>query len=211
MRNRDELLEELCDTQRSSTALPGWCTVDKAKRIAQLVDDARARLCVELGVFGGRSLVAMALGGNGRQCEVHGIDPYAKGPSLEGTNDAENEKWWSEVNYEDVLQQCRGAIAKLGLEHRVRLIRARSLDVIDLYEPGIVDVLHQDSNHSEEVSCAEVKAWSAKLALGGFWIFDDVNWPSTQRAQQLLEQLGFQRIEAYDYWAVFQAVGGRLK
>lgn len=203
MRTRDELLEELCETERA-TALPGWCTVGKAKRIAKLVEDARARLCVELGVFGGRSLVALALGGDAHGGHVHGIDPYEKGPALEGTNDNENDRWWSTIDYEDILRRCRAGLVVAGVESRVRLVRARSLDVVDQYAPVSVDVLHQDSNHSQEVSCAEVRAWVPKLRPGGYWVFDDTNWPSTKMAQALLEQSGFTLLEDHDWWRIYQ-------
>ena len=203
MKSRDELLEELLDTNRSS-ALPGWCTVEKGKRIAKLVEDAHARLSVELGVFGGRSLVALALGGDTHGGHVHGIDPYEKGPSLEGTNDTENDRWWSTVDYEDVLRRCRAGLVVAGVEARVRLVRARSLDVVDQYPPGTIDVLHQDSNHSQEVSCAEVRAWGPKLRPGGYWVIDDTNWPSTKMAQALLEQTGFVLLEDHDWWRIYQ-------
>lgn len=195
--------------------LPGWCTPEKGRRLEKLAIDVRATLCVELGVFGGRSLIAIALGlsrnGFGR---VDGIDPYTKPASLEGASNPENDRWWSEVHYEDILQQATDGIEQNGLSEHARIIRAKSLDVVDQYEDGSLDLLHQDSNHSEEVSLAEVMAWMRKIRVGGYWIFDDVNWtthgvPTTLRAQQVLESNGFERIESYDTWAIFQNAGSK--
>lgn len=192
--------------------LPGWCTPDKGKRLAQLVTDARADLCVELGVFGGRSLVAIALGlaRNGFG-EVHGIDPFEKKAALEGRNSPENDVWWSAVDFDDVMRQAAAAIDDNGLREYAKIVRAKSLDVVDSYEDGSIDVIHQDGNHSEDVSVAEVLAYAPKVALGGFWVMDDTNWETTVRAQGLLVELGFQLVEPHGAWEIFQAVGVKLK
>lgn len=50
-----------------------------------------------------------------------------------------------------------------------------------------------------------------KPRLGAFWIFDDIDWPTTRPAQQLLLQNGFYCVETYPQWALFQSVGGTLK
>jgi predicted O-methyltransferase YrrM len=192
--------------------LVGWCTPEKGKRIARLVRDANTRLCVELGVFGGRSLVALALGvaqnGFGH---VHGIDPFTKSAAVEGTNAKHDDAWWAEIDYEDVRRQAIHVVETNGLAPYVTFVREKSMDVVDRYENGSIDVLHQDSNHSAEVSTAEVLAWMPKLRLGAFWIFDDIDWPTTRPAQQLLLQNGFHCVETYAQWALFQSVGGTLK
>lgn len=192
--------------------LPGWCTPEKGRRLARLVIESRAESCVELGVFGGRSLVAMAYGlaslGRGR---ADGIDPYEKTASLEGVNDSENDRWWSELDYEDILRQAAAGIEQNGLGAHARIVRARSLDVVSSYDDGSIDLLHQDSNHSEAVSTAEVGAWMRKLRVGGFWVFDDVNWATTQQAQAILAASGFDCVESHETWAIFQSVGSEIK
>jgi Methyltransferase domain len=185
--------------------MPGWCTPDKGKRIARLAADMRANLCVELGVFGGRSLVALASGlAVNKVGRVHGIDPFTKDAALEGTNGEANNEWWAKLDYEEIRAHAIVAVEKHGLQPYTALIREKSQDVVDRYGDGTIDILHQDSNHSAEVSTAEVRAWSPKLRLGGFWIFDDIDWESTQGARQLLLKTGFQLIERYDQWGIFQ-------
>jgi len=193
-------------------AIPGWCTPEKGKRIAHLARDVNPRLCVELGVFGGRSLVALAMGmamnGAGR---VHGVDPFTKSAAMEGTNDKANDVWWSKINYDDVRRHALRAVEVNGLQPFVTFVRERSQDVVDRYEDGSIDILHQDSNHSAEVSTGEVRTWMPKLRLGGFWIFDDIDWETTRNAQQLLLDSGFQCLEKFEKWAIFQSVGAVLK
>lgn len=194
----------------------GWCTPEKAKRMARLVIEAARQLagspaslhCVELGVFGGRGIVALGL--PIRHCigvgAVDGIDPYTANAALEGTNSKENDTWWSKLDYGTIERHARENVSKLGLDTFVRIIKARSQDIVARYADGSISVLHQDSNHSEEVSCSEVAAWTSKMRPGGYWVFDDTNWETTKLAQsRLVAQHGFTRLEEHHSWAVFQA------
>lgn len=188
-------------------SLEGWCTVDKARRMAALVVEYKAQRCVELGVFGGRSLVALGLGlkvlGAGH---VDGIDPFTAAASLEGKNDPANDKWWGQIDYMRIERYARAALKTAEVEAFASIIKGRSLDadVLARYEPGSIDVLHVDSNHSEEVSCAEVEAWASKLAPGGLWIADDADWPTMQKAQKRLDAVGIELFEHHRQWAVFR-------
>lgn len=197
--------------QEALPKLPGWCTPYKGKQMGHLVARIgadHAPLCVELGVFGGRSLIAMALAvkhclkGRGT---VDGIDPFTADAALEGTVGEEHQEWWSKLDYSEILHAARRGIETLGLDEIVQLKLARSEDVVGDYASESIDILHQDSNHSEEVSCGEVAKWASKMRAGGYWVFDDTQWESTQLAQNFLLSLGFTRIAQHDSWAVFQA------
>lgn len=199
MTNVEELLE-------ATQALPGWMSVEKGRKIIQLVVDSKAERCVELGVFGGRSLICMAFGlqmlGRGT---ADGIDPYALAAALEGTNTPENDSWWSQLDYESVARAAQKAICRLGLFHRTRLIRMCSREVAEFYSDRSIDCFHLDGNHAEEIASEDVALWAPKIRPGGYFIFDDTNWPTTQRAQRELEALGFEVIEDYGgAWKVYQ-------
>jgi len=191
--------------------LHGWCSIDKGCRMVRLVAETprdRPALCVELGVFGARGVIAMGLAvryclaGNGR---VDGIDPYTATASLEGTHDPTDRDWWARVDYGAILESARQAIERTGVQNVVHLILKRSDDVVHTYAPESIDVLHQDSNHSAEVSTREVHAWVPKMRPGGYWVFDDINWPTTKQAQETLLNYGFALLENHESWAVFQA------
>jgi methyltransferase family protein len=193
------------DLARAIAELPGWCTPEKALRLAELAAGARAALCVEIGVFGGRSLIALASGlarsGLGR---VDGIDPYTRAAALEGTNGPVNDQWWSAVDYKGVMESAARAVEQTSLGSRARIIRKRALEAVGGYADGSIDILHQDGNRSEEVSLAETRAWMPKIRAGGLWILESTNWRSTWPAQELLEASGFVRSETYETWTVFR-------
>lgn len=197
--------------EQSLPGMHGWCTPEKGKRMAALVYEMIVRkpdgvpLCVELGVFGGRSLVAMALALKDQECgRVDGIDPYAADAALEGTNDRENAAWWSTIDFEAVAQSAQDAIDRLGLTAYARIVRQRSVDCVSSYADESIDVLHQDSNHSEEVSCREVELWLPKMRHGAYWIFDDTDWSSTRTAQRMLTARGAEQVEDHNEWKVYR-------
>ena len=87
---------------------------------------------------------------------------------------------------------------------QLRVLRERSSDAVLRVDDGTVAVLHQDSNHSEAISCAEVEQWVPKLAPDGWWIADDTDWPTTQRAQRRLGELGFAVVEDHEQWKAYR-------
>lgn len=186
-------------------SLHGWTTVDKGLRMAELVMDAKSGLTVELGVFGGRGTIAMAIGhealGSGT---VVAIDPWEKAASLEGVNAPENDAWWGELDHEAIYQSFIKALADSRVEAFCRVLRQRSQVAAESFADGSIAVLHQDSNHSEEVSASEVLLWSPKLCAGGYWIADDTDWVTTLPAQRLLQEKGFAIVEEHPKWTVFR-------
>ena len=85
-------------------------------------------------------------------------------------------------------------ISDAGLSDMTKLIRCKSEDAACQFTSQSISLLHQDSNHSEEVSCQEVSLWFDKVKIGGYWVFDDTNWSSTMKAQMLLLEKGYKLI-----------------
>ncbi len=65
--------------------MEGWCSLDKAMKVSNLITTESLRRCVEIGVFGGRSVVAMALAQQRANIDgyVVGIDPWRNADCLE--------------------------------------------------------------------------------------------------------------------------------
>jgi hypothetical protein len=200
--------------------LPGWCTPEKACRLVRLVAEEcpsfeeseegsppPARV-VELGVFAGRSLFALALGcrvwGRRPYRYAEGIDPYALEASLEGTQIVSQAEWWKTVDHDAALRIATRALEEYGLGPFASILRLKSEDACVRYGDGSIGVLHQDANHSEEVSSKEVGLYLPKLRARGFWVMDDTDWASTRRAQDMLIEAGLRRIEDHGNWSIFK-------
>lgn len=170
--------------------LHGWCTREKSDALVDLVLTAHPRTCVEIGVFGGRSLIAigMALRALDEGGMAYGIDPWRLEAALEGDVGEENRDWWSnKVDLDDVHRSCMTAIWTAGLEPHVTVIRAASQHVARLFPGKSIDVIHCDGNHSEASSLRDVRTYVPLLKDGGYFLFDDSDWATTQKAVRLLD------------------------
>ena len=163
----------------------GWCQPEKAIDLYDRVVEEEAKLVVELGVFGGKSLVALGLGakklGN---CKVIGIDPWKHDDALNETDGA-NRDWWAAQDLEAVYHQAKHVMNRAMLSGVVQLMKRNSVDALEHIGDDI-DVLHIDGNHSEWDSCRDVLNWLPKVKPGGVIYMDDEDWVSTKKAQEFL-------------------------
>lgn len=166
-------------------AMHGWCTVEKAIEMAELVLQYKPRVIVQIGVFGGRSLIpqALALKENGFG-KIYGIDPWKKEAALEGELDEANAKWWAGIDMDNMLKVSTEAVWNNGLDAFAPIIRAKAQDVVELF-PNI-DILEIDGNHNEISSCRDVEMWLPRVNGNGWIWFDDVDWPQTQKALSMM-------------------------
>lgn len=173
------------------SGMEGWCSNEKALAMAELILEQRPKLIVELGVFGGKSLVpqAIALRATGVDGLIIGIDPWKKDAALEGDNGPDNDAWWSNVDLHHIHRRCIEEVWNNDLDRWCVVIRAkndRCLRLADNYGIDNIDILHIDANHSEITSCNDVINWVPRVRSGGYVWIDDADWPSTAKARELM-------------------------
>jgi predicted O-methyltransferase YrrM len=187
----------------------GWTTQEKAETLAGFIIDHKPQLLVEVGIFGGRSMfaMAMALRENGMGT-IWGVDPWTLDAVLEGDIGPENAKWWTEnVNLESIYEGFVRAVLDLGLFKQCRWVRERGATVARMFNEKSIDLLHLDANHSEAASCREVESWHKKLKPGGLLVADDVDWPSVAKSLKLIRNMGYKPLYDNKQFAVFQKNG----
>ncbi len=156
----------------------GWCSVEKARALCEAILSRQPEVCVEIGVFGGSSLVpqALALKANGHGL-IHGIDPWSVDAALEEMQSADNKAWWgAKVDLESIHQHCVENITKYGLQTHCTLIRKKAEEVADNFADESIDMLHIDGNHSELLSYKDATLYLPKVKSGGLIFFDDIWW-----------------------------------
>ena len=184
--------------------MEGWCSHEKAVELFNLVESTKPKLCVEIGVFGGRSLVAIAMGlqklGEGI---IFGIDPWNIDACLEGTSSDVNKDWWANVPWEGIIGSYFDKIQEFELLSYTSHIAKHDKDCLCYFADGSIDLIHFDSNHSEEVSCRTVKDWWPKLKQGSVIIMDDIDWDGQDKALILLKSLGVKVIKEYLKFGIY--------
>lgn len=194
----EKLLEIL---EKDYKTIEGWCTREKALEMVKHINDD-TKLCVELGVFGGKSLLPISLINKGITI---GVDAWSKKASLDGVNEEPNNEWWGKIDYDKFFSYSVNLMNTYGC-HNTSFLRMESSQAIDFFKDHSIDFLHQDSNHSEKISCMEVELYKNKVKLGGIWVFDDTNWETTKKAQALLTSYGYDEIYDSGTWKIYKRV-----
>lgn len=183
----------------------GWCTHEKAVRLFDLVYDNKLKLCLEIGTFGGRSLIAMAFAlrelGDGL---IFGIDPWKVDACLEGTNDKENNQWWSQVDWNRIIANYFDKLQELNLLQHSCHLRKHDTQCLGLFSNNSLDIVHFDSNHSEEVSCRTLNDWWPKIKSNGFVVMDDINWKSQKNTMKLLKSKSIETVDEYETYGIYR-------
>jgi len=168
----------------SMRQLEGWCSQEKAAIMVDLVFETDAKTVVEIGVFGGKSLVPMAVAMKYKGSGVcFGVDPWSTAESLVGM-DGVNAEWWGRLDHEVIYRGLTQKIEEFGLDDTIVLIRETSKNAPEIEE---IDILHIDGNHSEETSMVDVTKWVPLVKPGGFIVFDDMTWHTQANAVAWLD------------------------
>lgn len=172
-------------------ALPeilGWCSKEKASHFIDLVLEVKPELCVEIGVFGGASLLpvgaALDFLGHGT---VVAIDPWDKIECiryLDPDADKKNLLWWAHLNLDHIYFGFLNLLRQFELEKICVVLRATSKKGSSMIGP--IDILHIDGNHYEKVVIEDVKLYLPKVRPGGYIWLNDAGWSSLQPAVSLL-------------------------
>jgi predicted O-methyltransferase YrrM len=171
--------------------LHGWCSFEKACFLVDLIAKTKPHVIVEIGVWGGKSLIPMAYAlRNNNQGTIFGIDPWLSQESTQWTLDEANRNFWDHANHEWVYQHLIEKIAQFGVAPQIQLLRCTS----EAAEPiQRIDILHIDGNHSDPTSYLDVTKWVPLVNSGGWIIFDDMTWSengmgTTARAARWLDE-----------------------
>jgi predicted O-methyltransferase YrrM len=174
--------------REAMSALDGWCSEAKSVWLYNTVTAERPDTIVEVGIFGGRSLVPMALAlkANGRGV-AYGIESWSPDAATRyATNDA-NDDWWQKVDYGSVKRKFFDFIVRRDLLDVIKVVEADSHKAHLLFEG--IDMLHIDGGHSPFGAAADVVHYGPRVRPGGIIVFDDIDWPTTKPAVAALENI----------------------
>jgi|694.fasta_scaffold92018_3 hypothetical protein len=183
----------------------GWAPAEKIKYMYDLVKQTDAQAIVEIGVYGGKSLIPMAVAckekGSGT---CFGIDPWKKEASIEGWPDGDvNKEWWEHLDHHWVYGRWRASVEKYDVKNQIYELIGKSEQFHRMFKDECIDIFHLDGNHAEQVALNDVECWKSKVKIGGYWIFDDTNWPSTTKAIELLEKT-YDLVQDFDGWRSYK-------
>jgi hypothetical protein len=189
--------------QQEQPRIPGWCSRDKSITLASIVVALRPAISVEIGIYGGSSIVPILLAhkwiGMG---VVYGIEPWSKEEAMKAQTTPADVEWWGVQDYDGLYNGFMDLIRRLGVADILRLHRNTSRFVDP--PPGI-GLLHIDGAH-DNVAIQDVVRFAPQVVMGGMVVMDDLNWAggAVTRAALRLEQLGFRFLYPIGTGAVYQ-------
>lgn len=188
-----EPLDLFVRISRVMQALDGWCPESKGHTLAAAVIALRPEVSVEIGVWGGKSLIPMAMAhkhiGKGY---VIGIDPWHPVESVKGQQNADDVKYWGNINHEEVYGRFMQAVYANDLERIIRVERKPS-DAVE--PPARIDIASLDGNHGETV-IRDAERFGMRVRTGGLIFMDDLDWTGgfVRKAYNNLINAGFIRL-----------------
>ena len=205
----DELLDRIAAVVPT---LQGWCTVEKAQWLARWIVERKCLNVVEIGVFGGRSLVPMAMALHHLGCldkhwmgQVTGVDPYRNDVAEAEDSDPVNKAWWKSVDLAAIYKSAQEAVISNRLGYIVTFLLCDSKEAVSKFDDASLDVVHVDGSHNEAASTRDVEMWWPKLKEGGIMVMDDTDWAQVKAARNLSATLG-KLVHRDPKWEVYQKV-----
>lgn len=168
--------------------MEGWSDPKKCQQIAECIMEVKPELSFEIGIFAGRGLTSMAMAhreiGVGKAI---GIDPWRAEETAEGDNTEANDEYWANMDWGHIIKHFTNHLDAHRLLDWCDWWRMSSQKAIYCLKDDSIGVMHQDGNHSEDVSMWEVMNYADKIQSGGYWVMDDVGWETTEAAQYYIE------------------------
>lgn len=171
--------------EAGSVALEGWCSDYKTWLMYHLVREARPKVAVEIGIYGGRSIVPMAqaLKDNGAGTVI-GIESWRPSTATHYVTGIANDFWWQYVDYQKLKITFFDFLGAHKLMRHVSIMEASSTTAFHSIDS--IDFLHIDGNHSSFGAAHDVVNYFSKLKPGGIVVFDDINWPTTHAGLEII-------------------------
>lgn len=175
------------------TSVPGWFFHEALFRgvIPTLPDDAEV---VEVGSWKGRSAVFIAsmLEQQDRGMRLTCVDHWqgSDEPDHEADEDVKAGRLYEVFRTNTAPFKC------------IRPLRMASVEAASTFPDGSIYLLYLDASHDEDSVTADIAAWWPKVALGGWLIGDDWNWPGVAAAAGKTFGDNIVTVGAYPAWVV---------
>lgn len=169
--------------------IDGWCTEERAKYLIDLFLETKPKLCVEIGVYAGRTFFPVASSLKFLDDGVAiGIDPWDKYEMLKSfdpVKDSTNLRAWGNVDFENVYRTFLNLLKRFELENYCIILRMKSSEAASMISSEI-DFLCLDGNPSEMCSTQDVELYLPMVRPGGYVLLYDILQPAKIKAAELL-------------------------
>jgi predicted O-methyltransferase YrrM len=162
--------------------LRGWHSAEESKLYNKFISGLKNGIIVEVGVFGGASLLGVISSCQKTNSHIYGIDPWEK---IEIANGVPMPKDKKEI-YRDSIKDIRLNLEKIikaeNYSNNVTLIRDFSRNAVKKFKNKSVDIVFIDGDHAYNSVYEDLGLWLPKVKPGGIVWGDDFCWGSVKMA-----------------------------
>ncbi|MGX9963311.1 class I SAM-dependent methyltransferase [Roseomonas sp. F4] len=167
-------------------AADGWCSREKALWLAHLAESRRVTRALEIGVYGGKSLLPIAAVISAWDGVTFGVEPWSRDVAVAEPTTGTNDDYWSRLDFDLVKARFHVAGLRLGLMPHIRMLEIPSDQArLALAGQGF-DLIHLDGSHAPGQALRDIIGWSALLSESGVLVVDDIDWPSLAEGRAYL-------------------------
>jgi predicted O-methyltransferase YrrM len=195
----------------------GRCNHLKGNIIKKYVKQLKAKLCAEIGVFKGSSLMYFIESLAETGGKVIGIDPYLLDSFKNDIPNIESKELIYEVLFteqkvlDEIYEELCDIIQNNNLTVYVDLIRDKSENISQQLKKESIDILHIDGNHDESNVSNDIKLYLPLVKVGGVIIMDDVNWIGVKNSIDKYLKNHCILLESYQTFAVYKKINNSSK
>jgi predicted O-methyltransferase YrrM len=165
--------------------LEGKCSREKALFLARTVLAECPRVGVEIGVFGGRSIIpcAAAMRHNGAGF-MFAVETWAPDATVANPTDDAPDASWSRVELPRVKHEFYRFVAAVDLTRQVRLVEARPGQAAMLFDQ--IDFLHVSGSQCVGKAAEAALLYASKVRRGGIVVLDGIDWTGAESGREIL-------------------------
>lgn len=160
----------------------GWVSDAQAHWYKQCANKVKNGKIVEVGVFGGQSLLSIVDICVANNNKLYGIDPW----DLINLSNGKKPDQEFLLQLRSKLKECKETLDKIIEKYNygetLELIRDFSPGVADKFEDKSLDLVFIDGDHSYNQVTTDLNAWLPKVKPGGILAGDDFVWRSVEKA-----------------------------
>lgn len=181
------------DVERRLRAARGLTPIDSCLVLHDLARRIPAdQAIVEIGVFRGRSAVALGLGAQaGNGAHVWAVDPWDlpghRGPFNAGRKGKHSHR--VKFTARETRLEAKRNVHRNGLREHVTMVRGFSTDVAADWDGPRIGLLYVDGDHNKAAVRADWEAWSPHLADDAVVVFDDYVLDDFQDVVEVVDAL----------------------
>ena len=147
------------------------------------LDNINNGIFVEIGVWGGASLLSNYNLCHKNNIKIFGIDPFEKICIFNGKYEEDSNKEViniSKKKAENRRKNLEDIINKNNL--KINLLQENSYDIVNKFDNNSIDLLHIDGDHSYKGVKKDLNLFWNKIKSDGIIINDDYNWGCCKKA-----------------------------